>query len=201
MYIQEQFKPKKINAASRFCNNYPFATIVTYDDGDYHQSYTPIIVMDDGDTFQFHLSRSNPHTKALKANSYILLSFLGPHGYVPPSWFVEDNLVPTWNYMTVQVKGNAKEIDGRALTTQLEKMSLLFNNLYDDNWTNMFTLDLNHKLQSMIVGYEVSSTVTEAKFKLSQNRTSESLKKYKDKMLSYNANYFRHMIEELEDGI
>lgn len=76
-------------------------------------------------TLRGHLSRMNPHAKALTEAAKIdsesngplqeevaVLFTLSSHSYVPPKFFTETKpstgkVVPTWNYVAVQVYGKA----------------------------------------------------------------------------------------------
>lgn len=80
-----------------------------------------------------HLARANPHWKTLSASSECLIAFQGPHAYVTPSWYASKTtthqVVPTWNYTAVQVRGTARAVDDadwlrvqvEALTQQQEQ--------------------------------------------------------------------------------
>jgi transcriptional regulator len=60
-----------------------------------------------------HVARANPHWRLLAENpaAPVLVVFRGPDAYVTPSWYETKRetgkVVPTWNYVTVQVRGRA----------------------------------------------------------------------------------------------
>lgn len=37
--------------------------------------------------------------------------YQGPHSYISANWYVNDGLVPTWNYTTIHVFGRPKATD------------------------------------------------------------------------------------------
>lgn len=45
-----------------------------------------------------HFARSNPQVERLRAQPRALMLFMGPHGYVSPSWMADRTQAPTWNY-------------------------------------------------------------------------------------------------------
>jgi transcriptional regulator len=55
-----------------------------------------------------HIARLDPVSEALDRS--VLLIFHGPHGYVSASWYERD-AVPTWNHVTVHVRGIPDVLD------------------------------------------------------------------------------------------
>lgn len=51
-----------------------------------------------------HFARSNPQVQVLQREPAALVLFLGPHGYVSPSWMADRTQAPTWNYASVQYR-------------------------------------------------------------------------------------------------
>ena len=47
-----------------------------------------------------HMARANAHWQ-VAADQRVLAIFHGPHAYVSPGWIEAQNVVPTWNYVTV----------------------------------------------------------------------------------------------------
>ena len=62
-----------------------------------------------------HLARPNPQWKRLDAGAEALVIFPGVDRYVTPGWYPTKQetgkVVPTWNYVTVEVRGPARVID------------------------------------------------------------------------------------------
>jgi predicted FMN-binding regulatory protein PaiB len=50
-----------------------------------------------------HFARSNPQLEALRTEPRALLLFMGPHGYVSPSWMADRTQAPTWIYASLQI--------------------------------------------------------------------------------------------------
>lgn len=49
-----------------------------------------------------HFARSNPQVEALRKNPSAKILFMGPHGYISPSWMADRTQAPTWNYASAQ---------------------------------------------------------------------------------------------------
>lgn len=49
-----------------------------------------------------HFARSNPQLEGLRRDPRALILFLGPNGYISPSWMADRSQAPTWNYASAQ---------------------------------------------------------------------------------------------------
>lgn len=97
---------------------YPFAQLVSAaPDGSPFATSVPIYFATDAPgemTLVGHLARANPHASLLAEGQQALAIFAGPHAYISPSWYVERPTVPTWDYLTAQVRGRLTPIDDDA---------------------------------------------------------------------------------------
>lgn len=48
-----------------------------------------------------HFARNNRQVDRLREDPRALLLFMGPHGYISPSWMSDRTQAPTWNYASV----------------------------------------------------------------------------------------------------
>lgn len=58
-----------------------------------------------------HFARRNAQTQAVDDGLKALAVFSGPHAYISPRWFIDSNTVPTWNYLTIQLRGQLQAVD------------------------------------------------------------------------------------------
>lgn len=101
--------------------------------------------------------------------------FNGPHTYITPTWYVGRE-VPTWNYAVVHVTGKLRWIrEFKPLIALLRQMTNVFEGNRDDRWRFSLPDDLKseEELTSAIIGFEIEVASMDAKFKLSQNRSTE----------------------------
>jgi transcriptional regulator len=92
-------------------------------------THLPFLVSEDKSKLICHLAKNNPQHESI-VNQEILVTFLGHHGYISPSWHVETG-VATWNYQAVHVYGKCKVIEDKGLlkdiveklTTKHEKLT------------------------------------------------------------------------------
>ncbi|MEM8985320.1 MAG: FMN-binding negative transcriptional regulator [Pseudomonadota bacterium] len=58
-----------------------------------------------------HFSGANPHARVLAPGQDVLAVFTGPHAYVSPRWYVDKPTVPTWDYVSAEVRGTLTPVD------------------------------------------------------------------------------------------
>lgn len=173
MYNPPPFRMSEVAAMFDAIDHWNFGLVISAVDSNITTSFLPFVLDRTNNRLLGHFARANRHwEKALKAEK-VLVSFQGPHCYVSPSWYSHANLVPTWNYLSIQVSGKL------TLITAPEECHALMNHLVEQHernlsspWktTNMDESALNTMMQA-IVCFEVSIDDIEGKAKLSQNRS------------------------------
>jgi transcriptional regulator len=129
-------------------------------------------------TLRAHVARSNAHWQRLAANpdEPILVVFQGPQAYVTPSWYATKQetgkVVPTWNYVIVQVRGKAvvhPEADW--LRAQVADLTDRHEAEMPQPWamTDAPAPYVEQQLRA-IVGIEIVIADIRGKWKVSQNR-------------------------------
>ena len=151
-----------------------FATLVTMGEGGLEATHLPM-VLDAGagafGTLSGHFARPNPQARAGAA----LAIFLGPHGYVSPSWIPAKRetgkAVPTWNYIAVHAAGPLTLHDDAGwLQGHLEKLTAANEAHRPDPWTvSDAPGDYIAAMQRGIIGFSLPIARLEGKWKLSQN--------------------------------
>lgn len=168
------------------------ATLVTYGPGGFRASILPMLFSpDDGEhgILRGHLARGNPQWREIEASiaaggdraGEALAIFDGPDAYVSPAWYEEKRLtgkvVPTWNYVTVQVHGAISTIhDPEWLIPHVARLVARHEAGRPDPWALTDAPDDYVRTQARaIVGLELRITRLEAKAKLSQNRSDPDI--------------------------
>jgi transcriptional regulator len=134
----------------------------------------------DGGRLMGHVARNNRHWKVAPVGEAMVI-VRGPDAYISPSWYPtkqeHGRVVPTWNYITAHVHGRLVvhddpawvEANVRALTAR-----------HEESRPQPWSVDdaplpyLAGQLRA-IVGVEIVISRIEAKFKLSQNRSTEDV--------------------------
>ena len=60
-----------------------------------------------------HYARSNPQVAHLQGDPHASLLFMGPNGYVSPSWLTDRTQAPTWNYASVNFNVRIEFLDNQ----------------------------------------------------------------------------------------
>jgi len=153
----------------------PFVILVsTTEDGPF-ASHVPVVVRETGDQLilRGHVAKANSHWRYLEQNPHCLTIFHGPHSYISPSNYTTRENVPTWNYGAVHVYGTARVFASpEALQGVLHELIATFEAAYAQQWDSLDQA-YRDRMLSHIVGFEITATKLEAKFKLGQNRSKQ----------------------------
>src|SRR5688572_12063804 len=148
-----------------------FALLVTGTGGALHGSHLPVMVQerDAKLVLDMHMAKSNPQWKEF-FDDEVMVVFFGPHAYVSPRWYEEEERVPTWNYAAVHVYGVPKVVDDAKAKHASQRRLVA---AMDPQWLPKFDAlrpeYVKHMLEG-IVNFEIAVTRIETRWKLSQNR-------------------------------
>lgn len=179
MYVPAAFVPADPAAARELIAAYGFATLVSSGADGLVATHVPVLPEPPSGPAPngrliAHLARANPHGAALDGAA-VLAIFLGPHGYISPSWYATHPAVPTWNYAAVHVYGRARLVeDADRLREIVGRLVEKYEGVGEGAWS-MAALPERYLrgMVSGIVGVEIDIERIEAKHKLSQNRDAE----------------------------
>jgi transcriptional regulator len=127
-------------------------------------------------TLQAHMARANGQWRALREADEALVIFQGADHYITPSWYQTKQetgrVVPTWNYVMVQVRGRPRVIeDAGWLRAQIEALTNRQEGARAAPWAVGDAPEAFIDAQiKAIVGLEVEISDIAGKWKASQNR-------------------------------
>jgi transcriptional regulator len=125
-----------------------------------------------------HVARANPLWRRLQENAGVLVVFQAEDHYISPSWYATKQetgrVVPTWNYVMVQVRGRAIVHDDPVWTRSLvESLTRSQEQSRTQPWEVADAPEAFTAAQlRAIVGFEIEVDEIKGKFKLSQNRNA-----------------------------
>lgn len=183
LYVPRVFAVQERAAVARLLHDYPFATLITPQQGEPMVTHLPLVHVCDCEphgTLLGHFARANPHSRPTVAESIAI--FHGPHAYVSPSWYTEPAAaVPTWNYAVAHVHGMLQLATDPAETRAIiDHMITRFESARAAPWSIGLDAVRLEALVGGIVGFRLKVKRIEAKFKLSQNRTGEDARRVAD---------------------
>jgi transcriptional regulator len=137
-------------------------------------THLPLVVKDDGPhgLIEGHFAIANRHHQSL-AGRETLVIFTGPHSYVSPTFYVDPNSVPTWNYIAVHAYGTLTLVeDNEGKEALLTGLIAQNEPAFAEKWRVMPD-NFRRSMLAGIVGFRIPITRIEGKFKISQNRLPE----------------------------
>jgi len=195
VYVPEHFRIRNQEESIAFMRANPFAILISTADAGPFATHLPLFVRMDMDdekvVLRGHVAKANPHWRYLERRSECLTIFHGAHSYISPSNYAARESVPTWNYAAVHVHGKARVFSSKEdLLGMLHELMGTFEPAYAEQWASLDEA-YRQRMLGHIVGFEITATKIEGKFKLSQNRTREdqanviaSLEKSEDTVVS-----------------
>jgi transcriptional regulator len=127
-----------------------------------------------GDTLRFHLSRANALTPALARGGTALAVVTGPDAYISPDWYEQEDQVPTWNYVSVEMEGPVAPVGEAEAIALLDDLAAHFEARLAPKppWTrDKMTAARFETLLRGIVSFEMKLERFEGITKLGQNKS------------------------------
>jgi transcriptional regulator len=138
--------------------------------------FVPVVVGDYRRTLTSHVAKANPWWRSVGDSCEVLGLFLAASAYVTPSYYPSraenPGVVPTWNYVAVEVRGRATlHEDPQWKARQVRSVTGTFEAGRDPEWrVEDSPADYIEQQLKAIVGIEIEVRSIEGKAKLSQNR-------------------------------
>lgn len=172
MYIPKAFDENNKEIQIEFIKQNNFATLITAN-GNIEVSHIPMYFQTiyDKDYLFGHLAKANNHWKTIEGEA--LAVFNGPHAYVSEKWYEAPNVVPTWNYVVVHVKGKISLTSEQELKQIIEMMVVSHEGEFQEFKNNIDSQFLS-SLLTQIIGIKLEVESIEGKWKLSQNRSIDA---------------------------
>lgn len=181
MYQPPHFVETRTNVLHELIRSHPLGLLASNGPGGPVADLLPFVLHKaEGDkgVLRAHLARSNPHWQLIAAQPDVpvLVVFQGPQAYVTPSWYQTKadtgKVVPTWNYVIVQVRGIATvHPEPEWILQQVSNMTNLHEAGRHGPWAVSDAPDpyIAQQLRA-IVGVEIAIAALDGKWKVSQNR-------------------------------
>lgn len=178
MYVPRHYSQDDTTVAHDLIRSNVFATLVTEVSGRFDATHVPVVLDTDRGalgSLRFHLARANPTAMALADDREVMMIFVGPHTYISPDWYANDNLVPTWNYAVVHAYGTPRTLDDAGLRLMLDDLSTSQEErLPKTPWTTgKMPPDLLDKMCNAIVGFDLPITELLGKWKFNQKNSAD----------------------------
>jgi transcriptional regulator len=199
MYLPSHFEESRPEVLHALLRNHPLGLLLTQNAQADANGFQPLqadsipFMLDPArgahGTLVAHVARANPLWKAARTDAQSVVVFQGAQAYVSPAWYATKaetgKVVPTWNYVMVEVRGRLRVIDDAAWVHQL--VSTLTDRHEAQRASAVGEVaawkvgawkvtdapdDYIATMQRAIVGIEIEIESIQGKWKVSQNRSA-----------------------------
>jgi transcriptional regulator len=180
MYQPSAFREERLETLHALIRAHPLATLVTAGPAGLIANLVPFTLVEMGEkgTLRCHVAKANDQVTPLQSGAETLVIFHGPEAYITPSWYASKKehgrVVPTWNYVVVQVRGTPRVIDDPAwVRAQITDLTSRQENQRSEPWkvTDAPEAFIEDQIK-LIIGVEIPILSIEGKWKVSQNRSA-----------------------------
>jgi transcriptional regulator len=175
MHLNPAFRSAPTGQHLAFARERAFGVLVSGGPDGPLAAHIPFVVSEDGGLVEAHLMRSNPLARHIAGGAEALLIVSGADGYVSPDWYGVEDQVPTWNYVAVHLRGEARTLPEASLRGHLERLSRSLEERFRDKhpWTpDKLAPQTAARLMRMIVPLEMTVRHVDGTWKLNQNKAS-----------------------------
>lgn len=167
----------------------PLATLTTSADPVPYATHLPIVVPEDtekalrdgaqdlrGLRLVGHLNRANPHWSRLASGpSAGLLIFRGPNGYISPEVYGYTPAAPTWNFVSVHVRGTIRPLAAGEETLGVIRRTVReLEGRFGRGWDMTSSLGYFDRIVPAVGAFEVHVEQVDGMFKLSQEQSEQA---------------------------
>jgi transcriptional regulator len=172
MYLPKPFNQPE--HAATLMREHPLASLVTTDDTGFpFIAHLPLKLVEEGGqplALLGHCARANPLWGHLQQRPLALVSFMGPQAYMSPRVYADVQRVPTWSYLAVQARVQARLLEGEAAKDALLKQLIADHEPdYAAQWRAL-PEDYTSRMLGAIVAFELRVVDVQCAVKLNQHR-------------------------------
>jgi transcriptional regulator len=205
MYRPTAFQEDNIDKLASFMRANSFATLVSVVHGLPCATHIPLVVTVNDDIIKLsgHLAKQNLQWQAFAAAESLAI-FTGAHAYISPTLYEKHESVPTWNYIAVHAYGKPEII---VLADSPESMDKMINGMvdtyeasYKSHWQGL-SEKYREGMMNGIIGFEMTVTRLEGKYKLSQNKSLIDQQNVSDALLQSSNPIDRNVGAEMKHNL
>jgi transcriptional regulator len=160
----------------RLIRENPWASIVSHTPTGIVASHYPVLLEEDeeGISLVSHVGRPDERAHELGEHE-ILVIIQGPHGYISPGWYSDDDFVPTWNHVTAHLYGTPEILSDDENFRVLSSLVDHFEAPMPQPASLQIDETAARHIATGTVGIRVRITRFDARLKLNQNKSSEKV--------------------------
>ena len=184
----------------RFVDENPLAWVVSLSGSEFASTLLPLRPVVDAagqiTELRGHFARTNAHVETIRGQGRAVALFLGPHGYVSPSWMSDRTQAPTWVYTSAQF-----DLDISLLEEDVARDDTLRDLVHAMEQTRPAAWSLEEmgsryrRLASGVVAFRARVIAQRSKFKLGQDERDDV---FRDITSALDASGARELLEWMQ---
>ena len=176
MYLPRYYAQEDTAKLFEFMKDNSFGILFSHTGDEPMASHLPFVIDEEGGDQGLilgHMAKANDQWRYADGQQ-VMVVFHGPHTYVSPTWYQEDEVVPTWNYVTVHATGIFKPFEDR---TRMEESVSRLTDQHEasqpEPWQMDYSTEYADQMFKRVVGFQIEITDLKGKWKLNQNHSEE----------------------------
>lgn len=171
MHPNKAFRGTSHERNIAFARQRGFGTLAVTAEGGPLLSHIPFLISEGATTVDLHLVRSNPICRLTPVDAVIAVS--GPDAYISPDWYDTKDQVPTWNYVSVHLRGTLTALPAEDMRDMLDRQSAAYEARLTGKtpWKiDKMSEGVPERMMRMILPFRLEVASIEGTWKLNQNK-------------------------------
>ena len=185
MYTPKYYAVEDRSKLLRFMQNNNFGILFSHTGFEPMASHLPLMIDESGGEQGLilgHMAKANRHWRYADGQQ-VMVVFHGPHTYVSPTWYQEEETVPTWNYVAVHATGVFKATEDRSdLEDSVGRLTQQHEASQPKPWEPDFSTAYSDQMLKRIVAFQIEITSLQGKWKLNQNHPDHRRQRVAEKL-------------------
>jgi transcriptional regulator len=174
MYLPKYYEVNDRAKLFDFMKSNSFAILFSHTGEEPMASHLPFIIDETGEEKGLilgHMAKANRQWRYADGQQ-VMVVFHGPHTYVSPTWYQEEDAVPTWNYTAVHATGTFKATEEPAVMEDMvARLTAQHEASQPQPWQMDFSTDYASQMMKRVVAFQIGITSIQGKWKLNQNQS------------------------------
>ena len=204
MYIPKHYAVTDRAKMLDFIKNNGFGILFSHTGAEPMANHLPFILDENGGEQGLilgHMAKANRQLRYADGQQ-VLVVFHGPHSYVSPTWYQEEDTVPTWDYVAVHATGVFKAVEDRAgIEDIVERITDYYEASQPQPWRADFSTPYADQMIKRIVAFEIEITRLQGKWKLNQNHPEGLRRKVAEQLTALGGDNNRQIAELINEDL
>ena len=174
MYLPKYYEVNDRTKLFDLMKSNSFAILFSHTGEEPMASHLPFIIDETGEEKGLilgHMAKANRQWRYADGQQ-VMVVFHGPHTYVSPTWYQEEDAVPTWNYTAVHATGTFKATEEPAVMEDMvARLTAQHEASQPQPWQMDFSTDYASQMMKRVVAFQIDITSIQGKWKLNQNQS------------------------------